>query len=68
MTTIAPAGQLLARHASAAGRPVTPVQPRSAPALEAVWARDEADVRQAQQLRWSVFVEEMATRALAAAV
>lgn len=32
---------------------------RSAAALEAVWARDEADVREAQRLRWRVFVEEM---------
>lgn len=31
----------------------------SAPALEAVWARDESEVREAQRLRWRVFVEEM---------
>jgi putative hemolysin len=27
--------------------------------LEAVWARDEAEVREAQRLRWRVFVEEL---------
>ena len=30
--------------------------------LEAVWARDEAEVRQAQALRYQVFVEEMGAR------
>ena len=30
--------------------------------LEVVWARDEADVRQAQQLRHLVFAEEMGAR------
>jgi putative hemolysin len=30
-----------------------------APALEAVWARDAADVRAAQRLRWRVFADEL---------
>ena len=30
--------------------------------FEAVWARDEEDVRQAQQLRYLVFVQEMGAR------
>lgn len=33
--------------------------PAAAPALEAIWARDESEVREAQRLRWRVFVEEM---------
>jgi len=33
-----------------------------APRFEVVWARDERDVRQAQQLRYQVFAEEMGAR------
>ncbi len=34
----------------------------AAPRLEVAWARDEADVRQAQQLRYLVFAQEMGAR------
>lgn len=34
----------------------------AAPRIEVVWARDEADVRQAQQLRHLVFAQEMGAR------
>ena len=50
---------------SSSGIALRPPPPRrvraTSPAtpLEAVWARDEADVREAQRLRWRVFVEEM---------
>lgn len=44
----------------AADRVPPVLRPRERPvALEAVWARDEDDVRAAQRLRWRVFAQEM---------
>lgn len=39
-----------------------PSPERATPRLQARWARDEDDVRAAQQLRWQVFAEEMGAR------
>lgn len=48
------------REAPSTPRLAPPARQReTAVALEAVWARDEEDVRAAQRLRWRVFAEEM---------
>lgn len=50
---------LPARERAAATHHAPPAVRGADAHLEAVWARDEADVRAAQQLRWRVFAGEM---------
>ena len=57
-----PLMHLLDRRASA---PLVRPEPAAAPALgdfEVVWARHLDEVRAAQRLRWSVFVDEMGAK------
>lgn len=52
------------RRAPVAPAPAVAPHGRTAgtPAIEVVWARQQSDVRAAQQLRWAVFAEEMGAR------
>ena len=55
----APAAPRRSLHESS---PLPEAASREKARLEVVWARDDDDVRQAQQLRYQVFAEEMGAR------
>ncbi|MBE0548522.1 MAG: GNAT family N-acetyltransferase [Rubrivivax sp.] len=59
----APDRHAFGSHAFARPAPLAPTLPGSAGVrLEAVWARNEEDLRAAQRLRWRVFADEMGAR------
>lgn len=52
----------LLEHVRPGAGPARPLASRGESRLEVLWAREPDDVRAAQRLRWSVFVDEMGAR------
>jgi putative hemolysin len=57
-----PLSQLIIGDKRRSPVPAAPARPEAAPVLEATWARSEDEVREAQRLRYRVFVSEMGAR------
>jgi putative hemolysin len=57
-----PLSQLVLGESRGTPAPTASARPAAAPVLQATWARNEDEVREAQRLRYRVFVSEMGAR------